>query len=146
MILRSQLKQMSFVAIGENGSNLSYGNVRTLLIFELLLASSLMFNCWTTGFKIQQMLWPVNFSWRMYTVKWEMLLLIYSDTQNSSYLGLMFLGSLWKFLYLHQKMLWEQSAGSLVVGQILIYHCTCGCLWTGFFIKLLSISNQVSRR
>jgi len=62
MILKSQLKQMSSVAIGRNGSNLSFGKVTWFFYLLVFQASRNDYGPYILGFKEPQMPWQLNFS------------------------------------------------------------------------------------
>lgn len=131
MILKSLLKQMSSVAIGRNGSNLSYGKVTWFFYLSVFQVSYNDYEPYILGFKELQMLWQLNFSWKIYTLRWGLLLLIYLVIHKFWDLNQMYLESSWEFSYLLQKKLKQLSIGLLVMRRILTSHCICGCLWIG---------------
>lgn len=91
------------------------------------------------------MLWLLNFSWKMYSLRWGMLLLIYLGGQKIFRIGLTFLGSWWEFLCLPRIMLERRSVGFSVMVWILILHYTWGCLVIGvllYSLLCLSINND----
>lgn len=70
MILKSLLKQMSSVAIGRNGSNLSYGKVTWFFYLSVFQVSYNDYEPYILGLKELLMLWQLSFSWK-YTLSDE---------------------------------------------------------------------------